>query len=60
MGVPDAGKLKIYVPLDEAKAGPVGESTQTALAQRIAESVIGETMVWTRTRAGQVNLTCCK
>lgn len=56
VGVYDGGKLKVYVVVNEASSAPAGERSQTALAQRIAESVIGETAVWTWTRSGQVML----
>ena len=57
VGVCDGGKLKVYVVVDKASTAPACERSQTALAQRIAESVIGEAAVWTWTRAGQVMLT---
>ncbi len=56
VGVSDAGKLKVYVVVDEASTAPASERSQTALAQRVAESLIGETAVWTWTQAGQVML----
>jgi hypothetical protein len=54
VGVSDGGKLKVYVV--KASTATASERSQTALAQRIAESVIGEAAVWTWTRAGQVML----
>lgn len=54
VGGSDGGKLKVYVVVDEASTATASERSQTALAQRIAESVIGEAAVWTWTRAGQV------
>lgn len=56
VGLPDADKLRIYMPADEARARAATKNTEPALAQRVAESVIAETMVWTVTREGQVSL----
>ncbi len=54
VGVCDGGKLKVYVVVNEGSSAAASERSQIALAQRIAESVIGETAVWTWTQAGQV------
>ena len=56
VGVSDGAKLKLYEVVDEASTATASERSKTALAQRIAESVIGEAVVWTWTRAGQVVL----
>ena len=56
VGISDGAKLKVYVVVGEAGTAPTSERSQTALAQRIAESVIGEAAVWTWTQSGQVML----